>query len=69
MSPNLKDCSLQSDIDIADRLRSPKLQSHQRLIGNSKACDVKGKVISFVDGSVGDGTKCMADAFQPRRQC
>lgn len=39
-----------------------------RLMGNSRACDVKGKVISFVR-SVGDGTKCMDDAFQPRRQC
>lgn len=69
MSPNLKDCSLQIDIDRADRLWSPKLHSHQRLIGNSRACDMKGKVISFVDGSVGDGNKCMADAFQHRRQC
>ncbi len=31
---------------------------------NSRACNVKGKVISFVDGLVGDGTECMAEAFQ-----
>ncbi len=69
MSPNLKDCSLKSDTGTAKRLRSLKLHSHQRLMENSRACNVKGKVISFVDGLVGDGTECMAEAFQARRQC